>query len=327
MTGTLRAALAALTMIALPGAAFADNWTLSGDASKLAFGSVKKNKIGEVHHFTGLSGGVNADGAAKIEIDLTSVETLIDIRNERMIDMVFGDATKATLSTQFDMEALEKLAPGETALVDIEGTLALLGTDIPVETTLFVARLGEDRAMVTTDEMIMLSTAEAGIDGGVDALQKVAKLDGITRVSPITLRLVFERGGDGVKVAAAATGAAAAAAAAPAAEAEVASVGGDAAAGKKVFRKCKACHVVNAEKNRVGPHLVGVVGRDVAMVDGFKYSKAMTEWGDGKAWTPENLAAFLAKPKGLIKGTKMAFAGLKKEADVENVIAYLANPE
>lgn len=323
MTGTLRAAFAALALMAVPASGFADNWTLSGDASKLAFGSVKKNTVGEVHHFTGHSGGVDASGTAKIEIDLTSVETFIDIRNERIGEMVFGDAATATLTTQIDMDALEGLAPGDTTTIDIEGTLALLGKDIPIETSLFIARLGKDKALVATDEMFMLSMEEAGLNDGIDALQKVAKLDGITRVSPVTLRLVFERGGEGVKTAAA-PAAVAAAVAAPAAVA-VASVGGDAAKGKKVFNKCKACHVVDKENNRVGPHLVGIVGRDVGMVDGFKYSQAMTEWGAGKAWTPEVLAEFLAGPKNVVKGTKMAFAGLKKEADIENIIAYLAS--
>lgn len=98
---------------------------------------------------------------------------------------------------------------------------------------------------------------------------------------------------------------------------------GDAKKGKRVFNKCKACHVVNKEANRVGPHLVGIIGRDVASIEGFKYSKAMTAWGEGKSWDEAMLAEFIANPKGTIKGTKMAFAGLKKEADVANVIAYI----
>ncbi len=96
---------------------------------------------------------------------------------------------------------------------------------------------------------------------------------------------------------------------------------GDVAKGEKVFRKCKACHVVDKEQNRVGPHLVGVIGRAAGAVDGFKYSKAMK--GSGISWTEDNLAAYLSDPKGFIKGNRMAFAGLKKEADVANVIAYL----
>lgn len=98
---------------------------------------------------------------------------------------------------------------------------------------------------------------------------------------------------------------------------------GDAEAGKKVFNKCKACHVVDKEQNRVGPHLVGIVDRDVASIEDFKYSKAMIEWGEGKAWTAENLDEYLEAPKKVVKGTKMAFAGLRKEEDRANLIAYL----
>ena len=96
---------------------------------------------------------------------------------------------------------------------------------------------------------------------------------------------------------------------------------GDPAKGEKVFRKCKACHVVNEEKNRVGPHLVAIIGRSAGAVEGFKYSKAMKE--SGITWTEENLSAYLSDPRGFIKGNRMAFAGLKKEVEIVNVIAYL----
>lgn len=97
----------------------------------------------------------------------------------------------------------------------------------------------------------------------------------------------------------------------------------DADAGKKVFRRCQACHKVEDGKNGVGPHLAGLAGREVASVDGYKYSDAMVEWGSGKVWDDATLAAYLADPKGVVKGTKMAFAGLKKEAQIADVIAYL----
>lgn len=96
---------------------------------------------------------------------------------------------------------------------------------------------------------------------------------------------------------------------------------GDAAAGEKVFNKCKACHTLEAGKNKVGPSLHGLIGRAAGSVDGFKYSKAMQE--SGLTWNEENLEKFLTKPKDLVPGTRMAFAGLKKEDDIENVIAYI----
>jgi len=101
-------------------------------------------------------------------------------------------------------------------------------------------------------------------------------------------------------------------------------IAGDAATGEKVFRKCKACHYVDKEKNKTGPHLVNIVGRKAGAVEGYKYSKAMA--GSGLVWDEVTLAAYLAAPRKYLKGTKMAFAGLKKDSDIANVIAYLKSP-
>jgi cytochrome c len=101
---------------------------------------------------------------------------------------------------------------------------------------------------------------------------------------------------------------------------------GDAANGEKVFKKCKACHQVgDGAKNRVGPILNGIVGAAAGANADFKYSDAlMAKAGEGLAWTEENLDAFLAKPKDFMPGSKMSFAGLKKDSDRADVIAYLA---
>ncbi len=102
-------------------------------------------------------------------------------------------------------------------------------------------------------------------------------------------------------------------------------IAGDAAKGEKVFKKCKACHAVGENaKNKVGPHLNDLFGRPAGRIEGYKYSKAMIKAGeDGLVWDAGSVGTYLEKPKGMIKGTKMAFAGLRKEADVANIIAYL----
>ena len=97
---------------------------------------------------------------------------------------------------------------------------------------------------------------------------------------------------------------------------------GDVVAGQKVFKKCKACHVVDAEKHKTGPHLVNIMGRAAASADGYKkYSNAMKS--SGIVWNEETLDGYLEKPKAYVKGTRMVFAGLRKEEDRANVIAYL----
>ncbi|MGB3387138.1 MAG: c-type cytochrome [Pseudaminobacter sp.] len=99
----------------------------------------------------------------------------------------------------------------------------------------------------------------------------------------------------------------------------------DAALGEKVFARCKACHAVGEDaKNRVGPHLNDLFGRAAGSIGDFKYSPAMSKAGEGDlVWEDQTLAEFLTKPKDFVKGTKMAFAGLKKEDEIANLTAYL----
>ena len=97
---------------------------------------------------------------------------------------------------------------------------------------------------------------------------------------------------------------------------------GDAASGEKIFKKCAACHsIIKGGKNKIGPALYDVVGRQIGGVSDYKYSKALAEYG--KSWTLEELNGFLLKPSKWIKGTKMAYAGLRKEKDRASVIKYL----
>lgn len=100
---------------------------------------------------------------------------------------------------------------------------------------------------------------------------------------------------------------------------------GDVKKGEKLFKRCKACHKVEEGKNGIGPHLFGIVDRDVASVEDFKYSKAMAAYGEGdEVWDAARLDTFLTKPKNEVKGTAMKFAGLKKEKQRVDLIAYLA---
>jgi len=97
---------------------------------------------------------------------------------------------------------------------------------------------------------------------------------------------------------------------------------GDAGHGEKVFKKCSACHIVaKGGKNLIGPVLYGVVGRASASIPDYAYSSALK--AHGKSWSFEELNAYLLKPRSYIKGTKMAFAGLRKDKDRASVILYL----
>jgi len=295
--------------ILFSGAAVADTWTLDGENSRLAFGSVKKDKIGEVHNFENLSGAVAADGSVTVDIDLTSVQTNIDIRNERINEHVFGGMAAAKLTAQLDMDALNAIAVGGMSTVDIEGSLAFLGQSVDIEAEMFVVRVSESQVLVTSNDMLFVSAEDLGISAGIDKLMELAKLPGITRTSPVTVRMVFNMDVKKAEVA-------------PATSTTVA-LAGDAKKGKKVFRKCKACHKVKEGKNGAGPSLYQILGANAASVEGFKYSQAMID--TGLVWNAETLTTFLKKPKALVPGTKMAFGGLKKENQIVDLIAYLAS--
>jgi cytochrome c len=98
---------------------------------------------------------------------------------------------------------------------------------------------------------------------------------------------------------------------------------GDPEAGARVFRKCAACHNVETSKKKVGPSLQGVIGRQPGTVEDFKYSKAMAAFGEGRIWDEALLTEYLAKPRDMVKGTRMAFAGLKTDEEIADVIAYI----
>ncbi len=96
---------------------------------------------------------------------------------------------------------------------------------------------------------------------------------------------------------------------------------GDAAAGERVFRQCMACHVVQEGQNRVGPSLYNVYGRTAGSIENYRYSNAMKD--SGLVWTAETLDPYLENPRAYVKGTRMAYAGLRNPKQREDVIAYL----
>ena len=94
--------------------------------------------------------------------------------------------------------------------------------------------------------------------------------------------------------------------------------------GKKVFNKCKACHTLVENKHRIGPSLHGIYGRKAGVASKYKFSRAMKKAGNsGLVWDDKSLTKYLSKPRSFIKGTKMAFAGIKKPRDMENLLAFL----
>ncbi|WP_319544572.1 YceI family protein [Ruegeria conchae] len=173
------------------GPALAADWTLNPSASHLAYGTVKIDDVGEVNSFTNISGHVSEDGKVEIDIDLSSVETNIDIRNERMIEHVFRKATTATLTAEIDLDEVSKLDVGSSNTVEVDAKLSLAGTEVEFYTDMFILRVAEDTVMVSTNDMVFISTEDAGVSAGVDKLMELAQLPSITRTVPVTARLMF----------------------------------------------------------------------------------------------------------------------------------------
>lgn len=170
-------------------------WTLVSDASHVAFGSIKSDLIGEAHRFENVTGKVDQTGAARIEIDLASVETNVEIRNERMRDMLFEveKFPNAIVTANIDIDSFADLAIGEKRLSEPDLTLSLHGVEAPVYASLSVTRVAEDRLLVATEAPLFIAAEDFELGAGIDALREAAGLPSITPVSPITVSLLFEQ--------------------------------------------------------------------------------------------------------------------------------------
>ncbi|MEE4330001.1 MAG: YceI family protein, partial [Wenzhouxiangella sp.] len=186
-----------LSLIAVPSALA--GWTVDNDHSRLSFVSVKAGSVAEVHHFGQLAGALEDDGSFRVEIDLASVETLIQIRNERMREMLFETGTfpTASLSSQIDLDAVRALEVGEQTEVVSEAELDLHGQKTNLTIRAVVARLASDRLLVTSAQPLTLNADMLGLSEGVEKLREVAGLSSISPAVPVTFRLTLVETGQG----------------------------------------------------------------------------------------------------------------------------------
>jgi hypothetical protein len=177
------------------GAANTNPWTLTNAESRFEFISVKKGTIVETHSFGELSGTVESDGKARVKIMLDSVETNIDIRNERMRKYLFEtDKTPtATFMVNIDMAMFASMAIGERK--DISKTILIYMHDkaISLEVDLTVTRLGANKVAVESQTPVIFDTDRLGFGDGILKLQELAKLNIIAPEVPVMFSLVFER--------------------------------------------------------------------------------------------------------------------------------------
>jgi polyisoprenoid-binding protein YceI len=169
-------------------------WILDNDASTLSFTSIKAGTVAESHTFGKLVGGIGADGSASLMIDLDSVDTGIEIRDQRMRELLFDTSTYAVAGISLTVPAgvLDTLEPGEQRSATVEATLELHGMTRPVTAQVAVARLGEDRLLVTSERPLLLNAADVGLADGVERLREVAGLPSISPAVPVSFVLLFE---------------------------------------------------------------------------------------------------------------------------------------
>ena len=178
----------------LAGAAAASaQWELDGARSSVNFVSIKNDSVAELHHFASLQGRLDKDGAARLTINLDSVQTLIPIRNERMREMLFETATfpTATATAAVAPELIANLAAGASVVTELTLTLALHGIEKPLAVPVVLTAGKSGDLQVFTPAPVIVNAADFGLQAGVAALQSVAGLKAISTAVPVTVHLVF----------------------------------------------------------------------------------------------------------------------------------------
>lgn len=170
-------------------------WALDPASSRLAYVSIKAGEIAENNRFETLSGSVAADGTASIAIDLASVNTGVDIRNERMREIFFEVAgnPQAMVTAKLDPAAFAGLAVGQSITRPLKATLALKGVESAIEAEVLVTRAAEDQVTVVPTAPVIISTDMFELTDELGELRALAQLPSITPAVPVTFTLAFKR--------------------------------------------------------------------------------------------------------------------------------------
>jgi len=189
----MKKTVALLALSLLSPSAFA-SWNLNSEESQFSFSSTKKGTVLENHTFNKMSGSIKDDGTATLMLDLTSVNTGIEIRDERMQSMLFETESfaSATFTTQIDSAELDKQQKGSINQVNVTGLLNLHGVEKEISAELNVIKLSDSKVIVSTTKPIAIKAADFALDGGIKALTEVAKLPSISFSVPVSFSLMFD---------------------------------------------------------------------------------------------------------------------------------------
>jgi hypothetical protein len=170
-------------------------WELDSTKSAVNFISVKNDAVAEVHSFRDMVGYVSSDGAMQLNIALGSVDTLIEIRDERMRELLFETVKfpSAKVAATVDPKIIAVLAEGGTITTDLKFSLSLHGAQKSLTVPVVLVGESEERIQVFTSRPVIVNAADFGLEAGIAALQNVAGLKAISTAVPVTVHLVFTR--------------------------------------------------------------------------------------------------------------------------------------
>ena len=170
-------------------------WSLDSAASHLDYVSIKAGEVAEANRFDKLTGSVGADGAARIEIDLASVNTGVEIRDERMREIFFqvAEFPSAVVTAQLDPAQFAALEVGKVVVQPLAAKVSVKGMEAPIEAEVQIARVADGRVLATTTKPIIITTDMFGLTDELGELRALAQLPSISPAVPVTFTLAFTR--------------------------------------------------------------------------------------------------------------------------------------
>lgn len=182
-----------LSLFLITAAANAASWQIDNAQSQLSFVSVKKSTIAEVHHFEWISGSLSASGEFALEIDLTSVNTGIEIRDSRMKEFFFetGAYPTADLKATVDPAIFSELATGASKPISVDASLDLHGQQQPLSLNLVVTRISDQELLVVSAQPVILNVADFNLVKGLEKLRDLAGLPSISQAVPVSFYLTL----------------------------------------------------------------------------------------------------------------------------------------
>jgi len=171
------------------------DWNLVNEESRINFISIKASDIAEIHTFKELSGSVKDNGQAQVVINLSSLETLIPIRNERMGNLLFETKVYpvASFKLKLDLQTFLLTEVGKSSDVTLRGVLELKGKQFTMPVKISVTRLSDQSFLVKSSEPLLLNADSLGLSDGIESLRVIAGLPSISKSVPVTFSLIFRQ--------------------------------------------------------------------------------------------------------------------------------------